>query len=122
MVLSVRIRGLSCWGVLSMLLNETKSVVLDSSGNGSIRLAFPGKFVRLNRLTVATSPATREVLCRVYRDFIGAPYLMDTTYTGGTGDTSDTVYQLPDGTALFVVWEAGDSGATATVTYSGEYD
>lgn len=105
-----------------MLVNETQSVVLDGEGNGSIRIAFPGKYVRLNRITVATAPATREVLCRVYRNFIGPPYLMDTTYTGGTGDTSDTVHDLPDGTALYVVWEDGDSGATATVTYSGIQD
>lgn len=105
-----------------MLVNGTLNTRLDGSGNGTIRVSFPGRNTRLNRLTVATSPATREVLCRVYSNFVGDPYMVDTTYTGGTGDTSDTVHVLPDGDCIYVVWEGGDIGATATVTYSGTQD
>lgn len=122
MVLSALLRGPLFTVGLYVLINETQSTTLDGQGNGSIRLAFPGKLMRITRVTVATAPATREVLCRVYRDFIGPPYLLDTTYTGGTGDTSDTVHIVADGSCLYVVWEDGDSRAVATVTYSGEYN
>lgn len=107
---------------MSVLVNGTLSTRLDGQGNGSIRIAFPGRYTRLTRLTVAASPSSGEVLCRVYKDFIGDPYLVDTTYTGGTGDTSDTVNIIPDGNCLFVVWEGGTANATATVTYSGDQD
>ena len=102
------------------MFDGTLSTVLDGEGNGEIRLAFPGQSVTIYRLTVATSPATREVLCSVFRNFVGPPYLVDNTYTGGTGDTSDTSHSLKDGSALIVRWEGGDPGARATVTYSGE--
>ena len=104
---------------MRVLLDGTQNVQLDASGNGSVRLAFPGKYVIINRLTVATSPATRETECSVYANFIGPPYLVDVTRTGGTGDTSDTTHIVPDGSCLYVVWSNGDAGATATVTYSG---
>ena len=103
-----------------MLVNETQNVILDGAGNGTVRIAFPGYTTIINRITVATSPATRETQCRVYRNFVGPPYMVDSTYTGGTGDTSDTVHDIPDGDCLYIVWEAGDRGAQATVTYSGE--
>lgn len=95
-------------------------MVLDGLGNGTVRIAFPGKTTVIRRLTMSTTPATREVQGQVYRDFIGPPYMVDSTYTAGTGDTSDTVHQIQDGHCLYVTWTNGDPGAQATVTFGGE--
>lgn len=103
-----------------MLINDTQTVKLDANGDGQLRIAFPGKHATIRRITLSTSPATRETLGVVYRDFIGPPYMVDSTYTAGTGDTSDTVHIIPDGHCLFVTWEKGDAHAQATATYSGE--
>lgn len=105
-----------------MRVNGTQYTTLTGEGYGEIRLSFPGKNTVINRITVATSPAIRETVCRVYRDFVGAPYMIDNTYTGGSGDTSDTVHHIDDGHALIITWENGDPDATATVTYSGEQE
>lgn len=103
-----------------MLINDTQTTTLDANGDGEVRIAFPGKAAIIRRLTLSTTPATREVLGSVYRDFIGQPYLVDSTYTAGTGDTSDTVHIIPDGHCLYVTWSGGDARAQATATYSGE--
>lgn len=97
----------------------SKQVVLDGSGNGSIRLAPSGRDWTLEYIAVNVSSNVLEASCVVCQDQIGDSYITDTSRTGSSGDTSDTVHNVRDGYCLYVVWSGGDAGATATVVYSG---
>jgi hypothetical protein len=99
----------------------TQSVVLDGSGNGVIRLAPQlAKSWTVRYLTMRCSSAVREALGYVYANYVGDAYLLDNTFTAASGDTTDTVYDVPDGHCLQIRWVGGDAGATATVTWRGE--
>lgn len=89
------------------------------TGTGIVRLAPTGEQWEIHNTNVLCSTRTNESLCRVYRDQIGDIYVIDGTYSGSSGDTSDTVIQLTDGQPLYYVWTGGDIGATATVRVTG---
>lgn len=89
------------------------------TGTGIVRLAPAGEQWEIRTTNVLCSTRVNESLCRVYRDQIGDIYVIDGTYSGSSGDTSDTVIQLTDGQPLYYVWTGGDIGATATVRVTG---
>ncbi len=101
------------------LLNVSAQVVLDGSGNGAIRVGPTGEQWHVTRIMVRATSHIREATATIYQTNIGDMYQRDITYTGSTGDTSDTQYDITDGDALWVAWAGGDAGATATVTLSG---
>lgn len=101
------------------LLNVSSQVVLDGSGNGRIRIGPLGEMWYITRNMVRTTTRNNEAVCTVYQTNVGDDYQRDITYTGSTGDTSDTEFTVTDGDALWFVWVGGDPGATATVTISG---
>lgn len=102
-------------------MNRSAQVTLNGSGYGAVRLApTGGKQWRIDYLTVRTSSNVKEATATIYDNQIGPGYVRDSSITGSTGDTTDTVINVLDGYAIWVEWQNGDAGATATVTYSGE--
>lgn len=101
------------------ILNFTAQVTLDGSGYGAIRIGPNGEEWWWNRTMVRCSTRVLEAVCTMYQTNIGAAFQRDITYTGSTGDTSDTDFHLTDGDAMWVEWMGGDSGGIATVTISG---
>ena len=95
------------------------TVVLNGTGYGYVRLSPQGEKWEIRRTFVQCSTRTNEARCVVYGQQIGEQYALDGTYSGSSGDTSDTVIYLEDGQPLFVEWSGGDAGATAVVTISG---
>lgn len=101
------------------ILNYSAQVTLDGSGYGTIRVGPTGEQWYITRTMVRASTHVREAVCTIYQTNIGANFQRDITYTGSSGDTSDTQHHITDGDALWIEWSNGDAGATATVTFSG---
>src|SRR6185369_16786238 len=89
------------------------SVVLNGSGYGVIRVAPAGESWQVVFMTIQCDTNVNEASFRVYSPILGDPYIKDTSGMGSSGDTSDTVYFLNDGQALFLEWSGGDAGTTA---------
>lgn len=106
-------------------LNESASVILNASGNGTVRMRpFGGGETWLpGSASFKATSAVKEAQCRIY---IGpAPtdqYFVDSSLSGSTGDSTGRVggYQVNShGNYLWAVWTAGDVGATATLQVTG---
>lgn len=106
-------------------LDEFGQIILDGSGNGTLRMRPTGgnQTWLPASVSVKCSSNTSEALCRVY---IGPsatdPYFVDDTVTGSTGDSSGRVadYTIDaHGTYLWATWTGGDPGATATMRITG---
>lgn len=95
-------------------------VTLDGSGYGAIRIAPAGRDWVIQYIAVNVSTTVQESTCVVCADQIGDFYIVDSTRTGSSGDTTDTVHKVQDGHCLYIVWSGGDAGAIATVVYSGD--
>lgn len=100
---------------------------LDGSGTASVYITIPPtENWLINAITVnAVIPNVAIVLeaqCRIYRNQIGAQFLVDSTISGSTGDTSDTIHDLKGGERLIAVWTGGDAGAIASITVRGTAD
>ena len=110
-------------------LNESGSVRLDGSGNGTVRIGPDEPAARwlptvasVSALTAA--PVVNEAQCLFYAG--QAPvqqYFVDGTFSGSSGDSSDRITgrvisrtQLP---YIWAVWTGGDPGAQATLSVSG---
>ena len=106
-------------------LNENGTVTLDSDGNGTLAMKPWGGSVTWQPTLVSVSVETNtsEASCKIY---IGpsatAPYFVDGTLSGSTGDSSAKVSGFgvdTHGNTLWAVWEGGDSGAVATMQVNG---
>lgn len=95
------------------------STILDTNGNGSVRIAATGQKVQITSTRVTVSTSTNEAIATIYKNAIGQQYEIEGSLSGSTGDTSDTTFYLNDGDSLYVVWTGGDAGATATAIVSG---
>lgn len=95
------------------------SVVLDGTGAGTVTLQATGKRWMITSANVLASTRVLEARCRVYLGTIMPLNVIDGTYSGSSGDTSDTVYYLEQGQSVSYQWTGGDVGATATVKISG---
>lgn len=109
----------------SVPLNESGSVTLNASGNGTVRMRpFGGGETWLpGAVSFKASSSTLEAQCRIY---IGPAatdqYFIDGSLSGSTGDSTGRVagYQVDShGNYLWAVWTGGDVGATATVQVIG---
>lgn len=107
----------------AVILNTGGSVTLATvdgvTGYGVIRLSPRGEKWEISRVHVECSTRVSESECRWYLGQIRPDAIIDGTYSGSSGDTSDTTAYLEDGQAMFLEWRGGDNGATATVTVSG---
>jgi hypothetical protein len=107
-------------------LNETGSVTLDSSGDGTVQLgpAGPAEHWFPTGASVKASSNTAEASCKI---FIGAAVAdqnyVDGTLSGSTGDSTDAVagYEVARtrDPYIFAVWAGGDAGAQATLQIIG---
>jgi hypothetical protein len=111
--------------VSTVPLNERGSVVLNGSGNGTVRIRpFGGSETWLPAsVSFKASSNTLEAQCRIY---IGPSpsdqYFVDGSLSGSTGDSTGRVagYQVDShGNYLWAVWTGGDAGATATMQVTG---
>jgi hypothetical protein len=99
--------------------STNSNVTLDVNGYGAIRLAPAGQKWQITSTNVLCSTRVAEARCRVYIGQVSDSNVIDGTYSGSSGDTSDTVYYLNDGEAMWVEWSGGDPGAIATVKING---
>jgi hypothetical protein len=95
------------------------STVLDSNGNGFVRIQAQGQKLQITSSRVAASTAVKEAICTIFKNNIGQQYQIEGSLSGSTGDTTDTVFYLNDGEAIIFAWSGGDVGATATAIVSG---
>ncbi len=105
-------------GILGPLSGQ---VVLGAGGYGAIRFAPAGRTWDITNVSVVCSSNVNEATATVYRNQIGSLYRYSGTYAGSSGDNDqmDVPLHLEDGEAMYVVWEGGDVGATATAVISG---
>lgn len=106
-------------------LNESASVTLDGSGNGTLAMKplGGGETWQPGLVAVKCSTNASEAQCRIY---IGPSpsdqYFVGSTLSGSTGDSTDQVsgYAVDThGSTLWAVWEGGDPGAQATMQVNG---
>lgn len=94
------------------------TVVLDSSGNGSVAT---GPQLTNEQWTVSTaavraSSHAKEARCSVY----AGGNFADATTWGSTGDSTDSVPgPLYPGQTVAAIWTGGDPGAVATLIVNG---
>lgn len=95
------------------------SVVLGAGGTGYVRFQATDKKLEITNLSVSVSTAVNEAIATVYKGQIGSLYRLSGSYAGSTGDSNNDTIYLNQGEAIYVVWDNGDVGATATATISG---
>ncbi len=109
-----------------MVLNETGQVILDGSGNGTVRMRPDGPHEQWlpTLASVKCSTAAAEASCKIY---IGPKAsddnFVDGTLSGSTGDATDRVAGYVIARTrdpyIFAVWAGGDPGAQATIVVNG---
>lgn len=107
---------------MSLPLNLSRSVVLDSTGAGRIDIVATGGDWMISRVAVSTTSTVRQPTADMYRNGTAQVDRIDGTYTG----SKDTAYNLglfQTSETLIVIWAGGDAGATATLSISAtQYD
>jgi hypothetical protein len=92
---------------------------VDNTATASVRLQPMGENWRVDSTTVRASTNVLEASAFGYRGQIAAGSQFDSTFSGSSGDTSDTVLFLRDGEAIIWNWIGGDLDATYTLTLNG---
>lgn len=110
----------------SLPLQESGSVTLDGSGNGTVRLrpVSSREYWLPSLASVGCSTNVNEAQCKIYIGPSATPqYFVDQTVDGSSGDSTDRVsgyviarHQQP---YIWAVWSGGDAGAQATMVVSG---
>lgn len=110
-------------------LNESASIVLDGSGNGTARLTpagtrYSGYKWQPQMCYVSVSTHALEARATTYvsygiqsatpSDAIGS------TFTGSSGDTCTMSQNLKPGDWVITKWTGGDPGAVATMRLTGQ--
>jgi hypothetical protein len=106
-------------------LNESATVVLNGSGNGSAKVGpiSAREVWSPDNVHVSASSNTNEAVCKIYvGDSAIQRNYRDGTFTGSTGDSTDKVNAdtVKVGAYIWGVWTGGDAGATATLTITGK--
>lgn len=96
-----------------------QSAIVDATNTATIRVAPAAEDWQIDYTNVLCSTRVLEARCRIYTPQIGDLYAVDGTYSGSSGDTSDTQHILYDGTPMFIQWTGADIGSTVTVTLNG---
>lgn len=101
-------------------------VTLNGSGAGTARLGPSGHGVvwTLGTISVRTAQtvSTGTCQCSIYAgDDASATNFVDSTFSGDTGDSTDTAsgMQIRLGRYVFAVWSGGVAGDIATLTING---
>jgi hypothetical protein len=93
--------------------------VLDASGNGVVAFAPRGTRWHLDFVSVKCTTRVKEATVRIYEGYVGDQYYTDGTFSGSSGDTSNTEHYMEDGETIHIVWTGGDPGARATAIIRG---
>lgn len=114
------------------LIGATVSVILNGSGNGTVRIGplNAREIWHPENVHVSTNQPpnsiVKEAMCQIY---VGdSPnYQMnfrDATYNGSHGDSSSRVNadRVKSGQFIWAVWTGGDAGASAILTVTGTKD
>jgi hypothetical protein len=112
----------------SVTLYETGNVVLNGSGNGTVKLGprsarevwHPG----LAHVSANANPVN-EAACKIFIGYdASAQYYVDGTFSGSSGDQTDAVASsiVKCGHYVFAVWTGGDPGQVATLSITGTKD
>jgi hypothetical protein len=103
-------------------LQDSRSVVLDGSGNGVVTFGpgRPNTQWRIERISVQVSSNTNEPEFNVYRGTPNPGTFITGTYSG-SNDTDSQVSDSPlfPGEYYSAVWSGGDAGARAIVSFGG---
>jgi hypothetical protein len=110
----------------TIALNGSAQVTLDSNGNGQAQAGprLPGVSWAITGVAVSVATNINEALCSVYSAAAG-PFtpgpqdLLGATATGSTGDTLGPQITIWPGQVLAAVWQGGDPGQVATMSYWG---
>lgn len=109
----------------TQILDQSGSVVLDGSGNGTVKLgpSLPREKWIPDTASIQTSLPNTAPLCTVYVGPTPTPaYNVDTSYLG-SGDSTGRVsgYPLYPGYYVWAVWQGGSglAGAQATLRVFG---
>jgi hypothetical protein len=109
-------------------LNESKTVVLDGSGNGIARLSpsgarYSGYAWQPSMVYVSVATNTTEAVATAYVSYgiqsANPTDAIGTTFSGSTGDTCTMSQTLKPGDWVTVRWTGGDPGAVATMRLTG---
>lgn len=103
------------------------SVILDGSGNGSVRVGplTAREVWHPSNVHVQVTTNTNEATCTVY---VGDQPIQrnfrDLTFTGSSGDSSDKISAdtVQCGHYVWAVWSGGDAGARAVMNVTGTKD
>ncbi len=103
-------------------LRDSRTVVLNGSGTGTVTFGpgRPNTTWLIERMSVKVSSNTNEPVASVYRGTVNPGTLISSTYSG-SNDTDSQVSdnELYPGEYYTCQWTGGDSGATATISFSG---
>jgi len=111
--------------MISVLLNETATVRLDGSGNGTAKMGplSARSIWRPDNVHVsANANPTNEALCKIYcGDLPIQQNFRDATVSGSSGDSSDRVNAsiIKCGQYIYAVWTGGDPNVMATLSVTG---
>lgn len=106
---------------------KSRQTALDGSGNGQAEdgPTSPGERWLVTGASVKAATNVLEAACSVYLAPAGpfnvssAIQLLGATSTGSSGDSFGPSVEVSPGQVLVAVWQAGDPGAIATLTYWG---
>lgn len=107
-------------------LNTSARVILDASGNGTVKLgpSVRGQILHVMVASVSTSTAVLIPQCSIFIGATATPdNFVDGTYTGNLNSTDRTAaLPITAGNYLFAAWTGGDVGAVATLSVIGTVD
>lgn len=103
-------------------LRDSRSVILDASGNGTVTFgpSRPGTSWVISLVTVSVSSSTLQPTASIYRGTVNPGSKITATYSGSQ-DTDSDVNDNPlyPGEVYTCQWLGGDVGATATISFVG---
>ncbi|HEY4798642.1 MAG TPA: hypothetical protein VII99_06140 [Bacteroidia bacterium] len=111
-----------------VLLNESASVMLNASGNGTVKmgpLSARSVWYPANVHVSANANPTNEAQCSVYCGDLPIPAnFRDKSVSGSSGDSSDRVSAsvIKCGQYVYAVWTGGDANVFATLIVTGTKD
>src|SRR5215831_13424817 len=112
----------------SVRLDESATVVLDGSGNGTAQLGpLSAREVwhPANVHVFVNQNPTNEAECRIFKgDQPITTNYRDGTFSGSSGDSTDSLNAdvVICGEKVIAVWTGGDAGFTATINVTGTKD
>jgi hypothetical protein len=111
--------------MITVLLNESITITLNASGNGTAKLGPLSQrsiWRPTNVHVSANANPTNDALCKIYcGDLPIQQNYRDGTVSGSSGDSSDRVNAsiIKCGQYVYAVWSNGDPNVAATLTVTG---